>query len=94
MSLSRRSVAGAARLTISAPRATSGRARGHRSRWRGAVWGVVEDSGVKQLIESEPVNWIVLVLAVIAGIVLIKTAAAYLPSDGIPGATKRVISGV
>lgn len=49
---------------------------------------------MKQLIESEPVNWIVLVLAVIAGIVLIKTAAAYLPSDGIPGATKRVISGV
>lgn len=49
---------------------------------------------MKQLIESEPVNWIVLVLAVIAGIVLIKTLAAYLPSEGIPGATKRVISGV
>lgn len=55
------------------------------------MWGVVEDSGVKSLIESEPLNWIVLVLAVLAGFVALKTVAAYLPSDGIPGAAKRVV---
>lgn len=79
---------------IYAPRGCCGRARAPRSRWRGAVWAVVEVVGVKRLIEAPAVNWMVLVLAVMAGIVLIKTGAAYLPNDGIPGAGKKVIMGV
>lgn len=45
-------------------------------------------------IESRPVQFLVTVLAIMAGILLFKAAAAYLPDAGILAALKRVVMAV
>ena len=49
---------------------------------------------MRAIFENPLMQFIIMILAVMAGIVAVKAAATFLPQGGLPGAFKRVIMAV
>ncbi len=46
---------------------------------------------MRDVLESRPVRFVVLIVAVMAGFLLLKAAAQRLPNGGVPGSVKTAV---